>query len=382
MLNHPNLTVALTLAIGGIIASPAAVASTEAHITYAAVDAWDPVVLLDIGTRNVNETRGDVWAYDGSALDANLSDANAATLLAHAQASVGALHVYSQTLFGTNSLPGDLRSANFNAYAQWSDSLTAKFTPYGAQSGYAYFDLLVSGPAVAGAASFTSTDLPFARTYAGISVYGDNGVDAIRTTIVQLDNINYVYRQYIDDPDFVGDTAHFDRYVGLYFNESPPITSFAKLKFEGGSDYFPDPSTVSGAAFTTLAGTYQVRVPFTAGLTTNLDVRLKCESYGGAAPGDFAGSVCDLAHSVYWGGINEFTDLDGNVLTGVALKSASGFDYGQSWFDQPGPGVPEPASWTLMIAGFFLAGCAQRSSYDRAGSTCGTSSWNRLRLNT
>ncbi len=348
-----------------LAASAAAAASTEAHITYAAVDAWDPVVLLDIGTRNVNEVRGDQWS-DGSPLSADLSSqsGSGAMLMASAQASVGALHVSSAADFGGQAAPGDLRSANFNAYAGWSDTLTPLFAPHGAQDGYAYIDLLVTGDTTIAASPQGAGGLAFARTYAGISVTGYNAYDTVRTTIASLDNLNYVTRQVIIDPNYVGDADHFDPDRGQYFSETllPGLVSVQKF-FEGGSDYFPDPSLVSGSDFTTIngnfSGTFQVRVPFADGVPTYLDVRIMCESYGGAEPGDSGGGACDMSHSVYWGGVDHVTDLNGNVLSGVGVNSASGFDYSQSYFGQPAA-VPEPSAWALLIGGLGLAGGALR----------------------
>ncbi len=347
-------------ALLALVSAPAAAATTEAHITYAAVDAWDPVVLLDIGTRQVQVSRGDETAYDGSKLYADLSGSGAG-LTTTAQAAVGALHVFASARFTGFGQAGDLRSANFNAYAGWTDTLMAQFKPFGAQDGYAFIDLLVAGSAQTTAGPQSSGGLPFARTYAGISVTGTNATDSIRTTIAALDNVNYVTRHLVDDPDYVGDADHFDPYRGQYFTEDAPATTGARLIFEGGSDYFPDPTLVSGTAFATLGRRFTVRVPFTAGVDTDLDVRIKCETYGGAEPGDAAGGACDLLHSVYWGGIDHVTDRDGNALSGVTFGSASGFDYARSYFDQPDSGVvPEPASWAMVIAGFGLIGAAAR----------------------
>ncbi len=346
---------AATLALIAL-APPAHAASTEAHISYAAVDAWDPVVLLDIGTRHVTVTRGEDTSDDGRFLGANLGTPGA-DLYSNAFAAFGGLHVGAATSFHTGGPATVLRSANFNAYAGWTDSLTAHFQPTGVQGGYAFVNLIVQG-------SSTYTDvgqvgtggLAFARTYAGISVTGTDADDSIRTTIAALDNINYVTRHLVDDP--ACDADHFDPDRQQCFTEDPPVTRGARKIFEGGSDYFPDPTQVSGSDFTALNRSFRVRVPFSSG-PTNLDVRIKCETYAGAEPGDGATALCDLYNSVYWGGIDHFTDLDGNLLDGVTVDSESGFDYAHSFFEQPGA-VPEPATWALLIAGFTATGAAFR----------------------
>lgn len=68
-----------------------------------------------------------------------------------------------------------------------------------------------------------------------------------------------------------------------------------------------------------------------------------------------AEATADFGHTMYWGGL-VFTDATRNVeLTSLT----SGFDYRYSALP-PVAGVPEPASWAVMILGFGLAGSVLR----------------------
>jgi hypothetical protein len=87
-------------------------------------------------------------------------------------------------------------------------------------------------------------------------------------------------------------------------------------------------------------------------LQVGLELRTSSLGY---TPGDFvAFSGADFGHTLYWGGL-QFTDASRHVV----LTGDSGFDYRYSAFPATG-GVPEPASWALMILGFGAAGSALR----------------------
>lgn len=59
-----------------------------------------------------------------------------------------------------------------------------------------------------------------------------------------------------------------------------------------------------------------------------------------------------------WVGFGNSAHLGFVLPDGVTFTSASGSALTQSAF--PGPGVPEPASWAMLIAGFGLVGAANR----------------------
>jgi hypothetical protein len=91
-----------------------------------------------------------------------------------------------------------------------------------------------------------------------------------------------------------------------------------------------------------------------------------------AFPGAPASATADFGHTLRWGGVTGITARDGSGNTidlpdGFALSMSSdmsGFDYwnaaGPNPFTTTG-GVPEPASWAMMLLGFFGMGGVVRS---------------------
>ncbi|MGL6044398.1 MAG: PEPxxWA-CTERM sorting domain-containing protein [Sandaracinobacteroides sp.] len=81
-------------------------------------------------------------------------------------------------------------------------------------------------------------------------------------------------------------------------------------------------------------------------------------------------ATCMAANSGYWNGITSVVDPDGNPILDYRVTGVSGFDYRYAHplspdpaVRAPGPGVPgipEPASWALMIIGFGLVGTMAR----------------------
>ena len=108
---------------------------------------------------------------------------------------------------------------------------------------------------------------------------------------------------------------------------------------------------------------------FLAGHTYTVDMAVGCETLmtGALYYLRDTSSVCDAAHSLYWNGITDARDGAGNPVKNVVIHSASGFDYRYASPLSPDPaavapvgGVPEPATWAMVVAGFALTGGALR----------------------
>ena len=110
-------------------------------------------------------------------------------------------------------------------------------------------------------------------------------------------------------------------------------------------------------------------IPITFGLAFELRVQSLCVTAGdtgvfssGNPPtllsGASVGATCDMGNSVYWGGISAVRSDSGAPINNYGLTSGSGFDYRVASPELPA--VPEPASWTLMIAGFGVVGSTMR----------------------
>ena len=96
-----------------------------------------------------------------------------------------------------------------------------------------------------------------------------------------------------------------------------------------------------------------LNIPFTANRTFGIVSDLSCET---RAPYDDAKSqTCDANGTTLWGGIRSATDANGNVLTDWTVRSASRTDYTKSLIPDAA-GVPEPATWAMLILGFGAAG--------------------------
>jgi hypothetical protein len=66
-----------------------------------------------------------------------------------------------------------------------------------------------------------------------------------------------------------------------------------------------------------------------------------------------ATSGADYEHTLRWGGITQFSDSAGHPLSGIAVSSASGFDYMTS-------AVPEPPLYALLGMGIFAVASFSR----------------------
>jgi hypothetical protein len=101
-----------------------------------------------------------------------------------------------------------------------------------------------------------------------------------------------------------------------------------------------------------------VRLPFVANQAFGITSRLGCEA---RAPYNDANlQVCNANGTSLWGGIKAVTDVSGNALTDWTVASASGTDYTKSLIPPPVDGVPEPATWAMLILGLGLTGVVMR----------------------
>ncbi len=97
-----------------------------------------------------------------------------------------------------------------------------------------------------------------------------------------------------------------------------------------------------------------LRIPFVANQAFAIISSLTCQA---RAPYDNANvQVCDANSTSLWGGITGATDLNGVALTDWTARSTSGTDYTRSLIPPAVAGVPEPATWAMLIVGFAAIG--------------------------
>ena len=143
-----------------------------------------------------------------------------------------------------------------------------------------------------------------------------------------------------------------------------PIASFSEFESTYGGTPYISVSTDRNA--TSLFGTFNLDVPFVTGQQTYLRASASCAAQANSiAIGAEVDNVCDLSHSVYWGGISHVVDSQGAAVTDVTTQSQSGFNFQNASPSSPGA-VPEPAAWALMLSGMALSGGALRRRREMA----------------
>ncbi|WP_374590808.1 PEP-CTERM sorting domain-containing protein [Aquabacterium sp.] len=103
-------------------------------------------------------------------------------------------------------------------------------------------------------------------------------------------------------------------------------------------------------------------------------MKVRTDNGGSFAPCPATGGLCDTvqlsqnaitadySHTLAWGGVTA-TDWFGNPVALTSVTSNSGFDYSAAY---SAPAVPEPETWTLMLAGLGLLGAVAARSNHRA----------------
>jgi hypothetical protein len=116
--------------------------------------------------------------------------------------------------------------------------------------------------------------------------------------------------------------------------------------------------SLNGARYTgPYTGAFDFSIPFDTLVGQTVKVSLTCAVFAFTVrAGDTAGGSCDFAHTVTWGGVSQVLNQSGNVVSGASITGATGANYAASFVS----GVPEPASWAMMLAGFGLAGAMLR----------------------
>ena len=131
--------------------------------------------------------------------------------------------------------------------------------------------------------------------------------------------------------------------IMFFTNGSNAILNFAS-GFDTGFSFFYTSSTAAGV-------TVWDNIDGTGNLLATLDLRAQ---FNENCVGDPNGNFCNwTAIGVLFGGTAKSLNFAGTA-------GATGFDNITFGSDNPGGGVPEPASWAMLIAGFGLVGAAAR----------------------
>lgn len=106
--------------------------------------------------------------------------------------------------------------------------------------------------------------------------------------------------------------------------------------------------------------TYSANIILGQSVVTGIDLTSYISANAGGFGGSFVEVATDLSHTLTWRGISSLT-VGGNAVTDfTAFSPTSGFDFRRGIVDPPTGGVPEPASWAMLIVGFGLTGASMR----------------------
>ena len=173
------------------------------------------------------------------------------------------------------------------------------------------------------------------------------GADIIQPTrLGSINTINFDHLVFVSP--IGGLIGSLNTYTYQYTFQGNAGTVFSNYYQENLNGAF----NMSNFAFQpSISRTVDLRIPFVSGQAFRIESSTECRV---SSIGDVPG--CDGSSGSYWAGVRSVTTSGGAALAGWSLSSTSGVDYSGSL----GPGVPEPASWLMLIAGFGLVGAARR----------------------
>lgn len=178
---------------------------------------------------------------------------------------------------------------------------------------------------------------------------------------------------------------------GVFLNQGAATWSDTSIydaatdTYSGTSAYYPiytlttPPNSSPGALGFERDDPYDIPISFSSGYNYIVSLSLQCSTFIFITPGastnlPVMSADCDASRSGYWTGLTNFRDSDGNAIAPFGLiEAGTGLDIsGASPAYRPGgvTSVPEPASWTMLITGFSLAGASLRRRRTRAVTAC------------
>ena len=168
--------------------------------------------------------------------------------------------------------------------------------------------------------------------------------------------------------------------INNVFPRNPAFYSLANAHYDyawsvggfTGEGFANSSKRSSGGVFETAGGSPYEIVSLRVGSGDLIDLSFSASARASTMglPGTAAKASTDFSHTLRWGGVTAISAMDrsGNALVlpdGFALSlvsASSGFDYWNAAGRNPfTAGVPEPATWAMMLIGFFGMGAAMRS---------------------
>ena len=155
---------------------------------------------------------------------------------------------------------------------------------------------------------------------------------------------------------------------GYYWRSTTRIgNDFWVSDVQGNSASWSPLTLVGDGTFGMLSLTTQV----TLGQDTNVVLRAETEAnsaastLGGVFTAAQSSFLSDLARGMSWQGITSLTVGGVSVSDYTALSASSGFNFAKS-YDHQIPAVPEPETYSMLIAGLGLLGFAARRRKQKA----------------